>query len=72
MPRGKICRETEFCPSIAAQLPFTVMGILKEGKKPSCRGRGNLGGILRDDLHEGNCKSKIATRQWEVNFSAGH
>ena len=31
-------------------------------------GRGNLGGILRDNLGEGNCASKIAAREWGVNF----
>ena len=31
-------------------------------------GRGNLGGILRDNLGEGKCDSKIAARQWGVNF----
>ena len=30
--------------------------------------RGNFGGILRDNLGEGNCESKIAARQWGVNF----
>ena len=34
--------------------------------------RGYLGGILRDSLGEGNCKSKIAARQWGVNFAARH
>ena len=27
-----------------------------------------MGGILRDNLAEGNCESKIAARQWGVNF----
>ena len=27
-----------------------------------------MGGILRDNLGEGNCESKIAARQWGVNF----
>ena len=31
-------------------------------------GRGNVGGILRDNLGEDACESKIATRQWGVNF----
>ena len=38
-------------------LPFALLG-----------GRGNLGGILRDNLCEGNCASKIAARQWGVKF----
>ena len=37
-------------------------------KQPLLWGRSNLGGILRDDLGEGNCESKIAARQWEVIF----
>ena len=31
-------------------------------------GRDSLGGILGDNLGEGNCESKIASRQWGVNF----
>ena len=31
-------------------------------------GKGNLGGILRDNLGEGNCESKIAGRQWGSQF----
>ena len=37
-------------------------------KKPLLWVRGNLGGILSDTLGEGNCESKIAARQWGVNF----
>ena len=37
-------------------------------KLPLLWGRGNLGGILRDNLGEGNCESKVAARQWGVNF----
>ena len=42
--------------------------ILKEDKKPSLVGERQLGGILGDNLGEGNCESKIASRQWEDNF----
>ena len=27
-----------------------------------------MGGILRSNFGEGNCESKIAARQWRVNF----
>ena len=67
MPRGKNCRETSF----AAQLPrnYPHRGDdLKEDKTSSLVGRGKLGGILRVNLGEGNCESKIAARQWGVNF----
>ena len=72
MSRGKNCRETIF----AAQLPRNDPhrgGNFERGKKsPLLWGRGNLGDILRDNLGEGNCKSKIAARQWGVNFAARH
>ena len=42
--------------------------ILKEEKSLLLWGRGDLRGILRDDLGEGDCESKIAARQWRVNF----
>ena len=35
---------------------------------PLLWGRHSLGGILRDNLGEGNCDSNIAARQWGVNF----
>ena len=41
----------------------------EEGKKPSLVwGRDSLGGILGDNLGEGNCESKIVSRQWGDNF----
>ena len=50
--------------AFAAQLPRNYPhrgGNCERGKKAlSCGGEGNLGGILRDNLGEGNCESKIA------------
>ena len=76
--RASWCREAtfwprdNFCRSIAAQLP-SPRGNFERGKKcPLLWGRGNLGGILRDCLSEGNWESKIAARQWGVNFAARH
>ena len=47
--------------------------ILKEEKKsPLLWARDSLGGILGDNLGEGNCESKIVARQWGVNFAARH
>ena len=44
-------------------------GNFERGKKsPLLWGRGNLGGILRDNLGEVNCESKIAAGQLGVNF----
>ena len=43
--------------------------ILKDDKKsPLLWGRDILGGISGDNLGEGNCESKIASRQWGDNF----
>ena len=70
MPRGKNCRETIFSRSVAAQLPSPRGQFRKRGKNPLLWGRGNLGGILRDNLGEGNCEAKIAARQRGVNFFA--
>ena len=35
---------------------------------PSLVGERQFGGILGDNLGEGNCESKIVARQWGVNF----
>ena len=67
MPRGKNCRET----ILAAQLPRNCPlrgGKFERWKCPLLWGRGNFGGILRDNLGKGNWESKIAARQWGVNF----
>ena len=65
MPRGKNCRETVF----AAQLPHNTLtkgAILKEENMSSLVGRGNLGGILRDNLGEGNesqhCRETVGSQ----------
>ena len=50
-------------------ITVTAGTILKEAKKPSLgRERQFWRGILRDNLREGNCESKIAARQWGVDF----
>ena len=48
--------------------PPDALCTTKRKKCPLLWGRGNLGGILGDNLGEGNCESKIAARQWGVNF----
>ena len=78
--KGSGPEETSWClgSKIAARqfLPLTCRAITpslrgqfwKRKKCPLLWGRGNLGGILRDNLGEGNWESKIAARQWGVNF----
>ena len=64
-----------FSYSVAAQLPSPRGQFRKREKNPSLLwGRGNLGGILRDNLGEGNCESKIAARSHsrESIFAARH
>ena len=39
---------------------------------PSLVARESFGGMLGDNLGEGNCESKIVVRQWGVNFAARH
>ena len=58
----------QFLPLSCRAITFSTGTILKEEKCPLLWGRGNLGGILRDNLGEGNWESKIAARQWGVNF----
>ena len=65
--RQKLPRDN-FCRSIAAQLPSPRGQFWMRKKCPLLWGRGNLGGILRDNLGEGHCESKIAARQWGVNL----
>ena len=45
-------------------ITLTAGVILSEEKMPSLVGESTLGGILGDDLGEGNCESKIVSRQW--------
>ena len=50
-------------------ITLTAGLILKEDRtNPLLWGRDSLGGILGDNLCEGNCESKIASRQWGDNF----
>ena len=76
-PRGpreaSKCREVkiaarQFLSLTCRAITLTAGAILKEEKIPLLWGRGNLGGILRGNLGEGNCESKIGARQWRVNF----
>ena len=47
--------------TIAAQIPSPRGQFCqKRTKRPLLRGRGTLGGTLRDNLGDGNCESKIA------------
>ena len=68
MPRGKNCRETICVSQLPRNYSHRGGNLERRKKKPLLWGRGNLGGILRDNLGEGNCESKIAARQWGVNF----
>ena len=77
MPRGpgeaSWCREAktaarQFLLLICRAIALTTGATLKEEDCPLLWGRGNLGGILRDNFGEGNWESKIAARQWGVNF----
>ena len=47
-------------------------GAVCKGTKPSLVGRGNLGGIFRDNLGEGNYELRNAARQWESTLAAKH
>ena len=59
--RRNLPRNT-FVPLNRRATALTARAISKE-KKISLVGGGNLGGILRDNLGEGNCESGIAARQ---------
>ena len=65
MSWGKNCRETIFVSHLSRNYPHRGV------KSPLLWGRDSLGGILGDNLGEGNCESKIASRQWETIFAAG-
>ena len=67
----KLPRDT-FCLSIVSQLTLTAGVILKEEECPLLWVRHSFGGILGDNLGEGNCESKIVARQWETIFAARH
>ena len=49
MPRGKIAAR-QFLPLNCRAITLTTGALLKEEKMSSLVGRGNLGGILRDNL----------------------
>ena len=57
-----------FYRSFAAQLPSPQGQFGNKQKSSLLWGRGNLVGILRDNLGKCNCESKIAARQWGVNL----
>ena len=57
MPRGKNCLETIFVSQLSRNYPH------HDGNFE----RGGFGGILGDNLGEGNCESKIVSRQWGDN-----
>ena len=69
MSRGKNSRETIFVSQLSRKYPHRE-GKFERGKKALLWGRGNLGGILGDNLGEGNCEPKIVARQslWGVIF----
>ena len=56
MSRCKNCRETIFVSHLSRNYPHRGL-ILKETKSPLLWGRDSLGGILGDNLGEGNCES---------------
>ena len=53
---------------------LTAGATLKEEEKDLSRGnwRGNWGGILRDNLGEGSCESKLPRDSGELIFAAAH
>ena len=44
--------------------PFAHSRVLKEERKPPLVGERRFGRNLRDNLGKGNCKSRVASRQW--------
>ena len=55
------------CLSLTAPLP-SLQGCTVKEETPLSGWRGDVGGIVRENLCEGICESKIAARQWGVNF----
>ena len=77
MPRGRNfklflnCRETIFAAQLSRNDPHRRGNSERRRKKsPLLWGRGNLVGILSDNLGEGNCESEIAAGHWESIFAA--
>ena len=62
MSRDKDCRKTSFLSQLSRNYPHRG-GNLERGKNPLLWARDSLGGILGDDLGEGNCESTIVSRQ---------
>ena len=72
MQRGKNCRETIFCRSIAAQLPSVTAGaILKEQKKPSLVGEAFWEAFEETIWVRVIASQKIAARQWSQFLPRG-
>ena len=72
MSRDKHCRETIFVSPSSRNFRHH-WGHFERGKKgPLLWGRDSLGGILGDNLGEGNCESKIVSRQWGDNLAPRH
>ena len=67
MSRGKNCRETIFVSQLSRGYPHRG-GNFERKKCPLLWARDIFGGMLRDNLGEGNCEPKIVARQWGVNF----
>ena len=60
--------QDNFCLSIVLELPSPQGFILKEEKCPSLVGERQFGRYFRRQLGEGNCESKIVSRQWGDDF----
>ena len=72
MSRDKICCETSFVSQFSRNYPRGG-GKFERGKEsPLLWGRDSFGGILGDNLGEGNCESKIVSRQGEIIFAPRH
>ena len=72
MSRDKNCRETIFVSQLSRSYPHRG-GYLERGEKnPLLWGRDSLGGILVDNLGEGNCESKLSRGIGETIFATRH
>ena len=67
MSRRKKRRETIFVSQLSRSYPHR-RGNFERKKCPFLWARDSFGGILGDNLGEGNCESKVVVRQWGVNF----
>ena len=66
--RGAKIASRQFLSLNCLAITLTARVILKEEKCPLLWARNNLGGISGDNSGEGNCESKIVSRQWGDNF----